>query len=292
MPTAKKPASSTKQLPRSLAKKPTRPTTTTRAGTTAGRQTSLGSAKPPVVAQPAVKVAATRPPRRSAKRHTNDSLGARLRGLSRTSWVFLITGAIITGLVAFALYANNQPSTPTSGGVGCGVTYPPVNQNFTKSDWLTAGKTAPPLGKLYGSDCAQYSLAQYSGKVVLLELFAPWCPHCRNETATLNQLQGADASKGFQVLSVSASPYYKDYEATGKSIPIGMADIQWFHSAYNLKYPALFDPAMTVANTYGLVNNGYPSIFLINKQGVITYTESGEVAYDQLQSEITTALNS
>jgi peroxiredoxin len=212
-------------------------------------------------------------PRPSRRRRP--TLRQRIARLSGGSWLAIITGVLVVGIVVFALIASHQ-----SGGTG---------SSNTTAGLLAPGTTAPAITMLPAADGKSYDLAQYKGqKVVVLEFFAPWCPHCQNETSTLKQIQQDNASKGVQVLSVSASPYGRNYEQ-GDTTPISMSDIQWFSSNFHLNYPALFDPSLKAGTDYKV--QAYPTIYIINKQGVITYAESGEISYDSLQQQINTALS-
>ena len=123
-----------------------------------------------------------------------------------------------------------------------------------------------------------------------MELFAPWCPHCQAETTILNQIQNTMASKGVQVMAISASPYGHNYETAGDTSPINMGDVKWFDDGFNTVYPSLFDPALHVANTFGL-NGGFPTYYIIDKTGTITYVKSGEVPYTDLQTALQQAMN-
>ena len=52
------------------------------------------------------------------------------------------------------------------------------------------------------------TLAEFSGKVVLLNIWATWCVPCRNEMPTLDRLQAEVGGLGFEVvaLSIDRSP--------------------------------------------------------------------------------------
>ncbi len=214
-------------------------------------------------------------PRRARRRRP--TLRQRIARLSGGSWLAIMTGVLVVGIGVFALIASHQSgSTSSSSTAGL----------------LAPGTTAPAIATLPAADGKSYNLAQYKGqKVVVLEFFAPWCPHCQDETSTLKQIQQDNASKGVQVLSVSASPYGRNYENSGgtDTTPISMSDIQWFSSNFHLNYPALFDPSLKAGTDYKV--QAYPTIYIINKQGVITYAESGEISYASLQQQINTALN-
>ncbi len=53
---------------------------------------------------------------------------------------------------------------------------------------------------LYGNPL---TLADYSGKVVLLNIWATWCPPCRAEMPTIDRLAGAMAGPDFAVIALS-----------------------------------------------------------------------------------------
>lgn len=46
-------------------------------------------------------------------------------------------------------------------------------------------------------------LAAFQGRVVLLNIWATWCPPCREEMPTLDSLQGTLGSSGFEVVALS-----------------------------------------------------------------------------------------
>lgn len=50
---------------------------------------------------------------------------------------------------------------------------------------------------------ASRSLADFRGKVVLLNVWATWCVPCRVEMPTLDRLQGALGGPGFEVVALS-----------------------------------------------------------------------------------------
>jgi peroxiredoxin len=228
----------------------------------------------------------TRGERLAAKAAAAKAQAARKRngGLNSTAITVIVSAVVVVAFFVIFLVANsgggNAGNTP-GGAVG---TFDP------NAKALAVGAPAPALPSFKGADGANANLSDYKGKAVLLELFAPWCPHCQAETATLNKLQADLGSKGVQVVSISASPYGRNYES-GDSTPISFDDIKWFHDNFHLIYPALYDPALKTANTYGL-NGGYPTFYVINTKNTITYTGSGEVTYDQLAQELTKALSS
>jgi peroxiredoxin len=194
------------------------------------------------------------------------------------SWVLTGTVLLVVAIVIFAIIHGS--SGTTTGGVTPGQ----LNQSNVP---LKVGKVAPDF-TLPAEQGGTYTLSQFRGKVVLLEFFAPWCPHCRAEAPTLHQLAAA-SGPDVQLLAVSASPYGFNYEATGDTSPITMQDIKLYVDQFKLNYPALFDVTLNAANAYGV--QGYPQYFVVDRNGVIRSSGlSGEVSYGTLQTQIQKAL--
>lgn len=62
-----------------------------------------------------------------------------------------------------------------------------------------------PLPDLRFTDAggASTSLAAFRGRVVLLNIWATWCPPCREEMPTLDRLQATLGGPGFEVVALS-----------------------------------------------------------------------------------------
>lgn len=215
----------------------------------------------------------------SHRRHRRRTLGQRLASISGEGWAGILTGVLVLGIGIFALVASLRSPASTS-----------IQQLNPTHGLLAAGTTAPSIGPLPAADGKSYTLAQYRGSVVVLEFFATWCPICQAETSVLNQIQQANAAHGVQILSISASDDGRHSESTPQATPISMNDVQWYVSAFHLTYPALLDTSLTAGNTYGV--QGYPTIYVINQQGVITYAGEGQFTYDSLQQHIAQAQSS
>lgn len=97
-------------------------------------------------------------------------------------------------------------------------------------------------------------LSAYRGKVVLLNLWTTWCPPCREEMPSMEQLWLRLRDRGFVLLAVS--------EDEG-----GQAVVQPFVEQLKLTFPVLVDPEHQVGDRYGVW--GYPESFLIDREGRI-----------------------
>lgn len=88
---------------------------------------------------------------------------------------------------------------------------------------LRLGSTPPALS-LVDLDGQPLTLADYSGKVLLLDFWASWCVPCRRANPLLKQLHGKFAGQGFAILSISV-----DDEAAELREAIRADSMSWRH---------------------------------------------------------------
>lgn len=121
-------------------------------------------------------------------------------------------------------------------------------------------------------DGKPYTLsANTSGKVVLLDFFATWCPPCRMEVPHLQELYEKYGDEGFVVVGISLDQG-------------GAADVKPFAAQYGVTYPTLIGDQRT-ASLYGGIR-GIPTLFLIDKEGNIFQRYVGYRAKEELEAEI------
>jgi len=111
-----------------------------------------------------------------------------------------------------------------------------------------------PLFELPDLDGKKVSLADFKGKVVLLNFWATWCPPCRREIPDLVALHRMYRSQGFSVIGVvlsSGSPQ----------------SVKKFAKTYNINYPILMGDSKVVKR-YGNFQ-AIPTSFLIDRKGII-----------------------
>jgi len=117
------------------------------------------------------------------------------------------------------------------------------------------------------------TLSDLRGKVVMVNLWASWCPPCRAEMPAIEAVYQANKDKGLEVLAVNTT--YQDS-------PNGAAQ---FASEYNLTFPILLDLDGAVSKRYQL--RALPTTFFIDKQGVISaVVPGGPMSESLIQSKI------
>jgi len=97
-------------------------------------------------------------------------------------------------------------------------------------------------------------LADYKGKIVLLNFWATWCMPCRAEMPSMETLWQKYKEQGLVVAAVSV-----DEGSRGR--------IETFSKLLDLSFPILLDPESEVSDLYKVSN--MPTSFLIDRNGKI-----------------------
>jgi thiol-disulfide isomerase/thioredoxin len=89
--------------------------------------------------------------------------------------------------------------------IGLVVAYGPMAPLFRSAERLNArvGDLAPDMTFTQFSDGSVKHVSDFRGKVLLVNLWATWCPPCRKELPTLNRLQEALGDRGLVVITLT-----------------------------------------------------------------------------------------
>ena len=131
-------------------------------------------------------------------------------------------------------------------------------------------KTAPAL-ELPDEQGKKVKLADYKGKVVLLDFWATWCGPCKIEIPWFIEFQRKYKDQGFTVLGVAM-----DEE--------GFQVVRPFAEQYKMNYPLLLGNE-EAASAFGGVDV-LPTTFLIDRTGRIVATHQGLVSKDEIEDGI------
>jgi peroxiredoxin len=110
-------------------------------------------------------------------------------------------------------------------------------------------------------------------KVVLLNFWATWCPPCRKEMPSMEQLHRANKDRGLIVLAVSQDQ-------------APLATVRSFAEELKLGFPVWHDRDRLVGRQYSVP--GMPTSYLIGRDGRIAYKVLGE--YDWYSPEARAAV--
>ncbi|WP_216210720.1 TlpA disulfide reductase family protein [Amycolatopsis aidingensis] len=100
----------------------------------------------------------------------------------------------------------------------------------------------------------QISIADYAGKVVVLNIWGQWCGPCRTEAPEMQELYEQTRDEGVQVLGL-------DVRDENRAAP------QDFMRNRGLTYPSIYDPSgRSMLALRGYPRNAVPSTIVVDKQ--------------------------
>jgi thiol-disulfide isomerase/thioredoxin len=146
-----------------------------------------------------------------------------------------------------------------------------------------AAKPAPDL-TLRDLDGKDLSLAQYKGKVVLVNFWATWCEPCQVEIPWLIEMQQKYAARGFTVLGIAM-------DEEGASVVTPWVKKERFDvngSKSQMNYPIVIGDDAAADKFGGLL--GYPTSVLINRDGKVVKRITGIISYDEISKSIESQL--
>jgi cytochrome c biogenesis protein CcmG, thiol:disulfide interchange protein DsbE len=153
---------------------------------------------------------------------------------ARVYWPVTIAAAALVGLLAYGLTTTGTDTT--------------------LDDAMARGeRVAPPatdaLPKLGGG--GEASLADYKGKVVLVNVWASWCEPCRDELPLIQKAHEMLSARGGTVLGIDVK------ENSGAALKAV--------DEFGLTFPNLRDRDGSFVRKWG--QTGYPENFVIDRQG-------------------------
>lgn len=98
------------------------------------------------------------------------------------------------------------------------------------------------------------SLADYRGKVVLVNVWATWCGPCRTEMPDMERFYQSLKGQPFEILAVSVDDR-------------GAQDVAPFVQELGITFPILLDPDKIIESLYS--TSRVPESFIIDKNGVV-----------------------
>ena len=108
------------------------------------------------------------------------------------------------------------------------------------------------------------TLADYRGKVVVLNFWATWCPLCVEEMPSLVQMQQRLKDKGVTVLAISLDADESAYHKFLKDHGVNLITVR--------------DPDLKSSDLYGTFK--YPETYIIDRNGVLQRKFIGAVNWN------------
>ena len=174
-------------------------------------------------------------------------------------WTAVMLTAFFLGSVW--IWVSAVPLNDTTGGL-----IPSPREGFPAPDFT--------LDTLEGS---QMTLSDLRGKVVIVNLWASWCPPCRAEMPAIEQIYQENNAQGLEVLAINTT--YQDSESTA-------AD---FAQEFGLTFPILLDRDGSVSKRYQLL--ALPTTYFIDRRGIIrAVVPGGPMSETLIESKISDLL--
>lgn len=147
-------------------------------------------------------------------------------------------------------------------------------QHFLHSKPLPVAAPASLLStQLPDLSSQPHQLAEWRGKILIINFWATWCPPCLKEIPEFMRLQTQFADKNVQFVGIAVEEKLAvlDYNATAK-----------------INYPILIagNAGIGISKAWGNVISSVPFTVVLNPQGQIIYRQLGEVNQEELLAVI------
>jgi len=140
-------------------------------------------------------------------------------------------------------------------------------------DLIEVGDAAPTFEAKDLRTGRPATLADYRGKVVLLNVWATWCSPCRVEMPSMQRLYKNLAGTDFRIAAVSVDGDL--FHLEDSQDPPGIIA---FANGMGLTFDILHDPSGGIRNNYQ--TTGVPESFVIDRDGVIVKKVIGAAEWD------------
>ena len=127
---------------------------------------------------------------------------------------------------------------------------------------------------VYDENLKEVKLSDYKGTPVVLNFWASWCPPCKSEMPSFNEMSKKYSKDEVVILMINLTD--------GQRETMSIASKYIKDNNYNMK--VLFDNEMNAANIYNI--SAIPRTIFIDKDGYIVKDESGAISKEELESQI------
>ncbi len=119
------------------------------------------------------------------------------------------------------------------------------------------------------------SLEKLKGHVIVLDFWTYCCINCMHTLPILAELEKKYKDMPVVFIGVHSAKFFNEQD---------MKNIEQAVARYEISHPVLVDEKMTVWNKFGI--NGWPTIAIIDPNGILVYRQSGEGQKEMIEDTI------
>jgi thiol-disulfide isomerase/thioredoxin len=142
-----------------------------------------------------------------------------------------------------------------------------------------ATKPYPFDFKLNDFDGKPYALADWKGKVVIVDFWGTWCPPCRKDIPHLNALYKKYHDKGLEIVGLTYEQGVGESAATA---------VRRFMTELSMPYPCLVGDTATQKSVPNF--EGFPTLLFIDREGKVRLQVTGYQPFGALEAAVTSLL--
>jgi thiol-disulfide isomerase/thioredoxin len=173
-------------------------------------------------------------------------MGAILALFRRSGPIVVIVGAFV--VLPFLVHKFFQPKLPVA--------------------MFDLDEVPRPLAEIEFQDetGTKYTLGQFHGNFALVNIWATWCPPCKEEMPSLNSLASHFSAKDLKIIPISVDVS-------------GVPTARHFYTEFGLDKLSIYvDPSSNVMHAFSVV--GIPTTLLINRDGLEIGRRIGPAQWD------------
>ena len=119
------------------------------------------------------------------------------------------------------------------------------------------------------------NLADYKGKIVILDFWATWCPPCKAEMPTLVRFHRDHSSDGLTIVAIEAGEPREQ--------------VLQYVKEYGMTFTVWLDPTAQAMTAFR--NQNLPSSYVLDRDGNVRYAWTGEISREMLDKYVVPLLS-
>jgi thiol-disulfide isomerase/thioredoxin len=195
--------------------------------------------------------------------------------MNRQKIIFVSLLGVLTFVLVAAGYATGRGPL---GVISAAISRLTAGEQMIPAQTLVTESKAPLAPEISGDhwiNSEPLTLKGLRGRVVLIEFWTFACYNCRNTLPAIRMWDARYRDKGLTIIGVHTPEL--DIERNIDSLRREIAGLE-------IKYPVVTDNDYATWKAYKV--EAWPTLFVIDKQGLVRWSHVGEGAYDETEEVI------